>query len=145
MNINRAKQIESLFLSFYNARQRIISQEKFSHPEVDITFSQWVALDIVEKNKKCSIDEISKALHISSSAATQLIDCLQKKKFVIRKVGLEDRRISSIELSSKTKKLFNSMKRKKAAHMKKLFSCFTDSELKTFVTLIKKITLNVYN
>ena len=143
MNINRTKQIEDLLLSFHNARQRVVSQGKFSNPGADITFSQWVALDIVAKNKKSSIDDISKVLHISSSATTQLINGLQKKGFVVRKIGSGDRRVSLIELSSKTKNLFNLMKRKKTIHMKKLFSGFTDRELKIFIKLIKKITLNV--
>ncbi len=143
MKNNREKQIESLLLSFHNAQQKVISSGKFLHPGADITFSQWVALDVVEKNKRCSIDEISKALHVSSSAATQLVNCLQKKGFVERKIGLNDRRVSAVELSLKAKKLFNSIKKRKTKHMKKLFSNFNDRELKTFVFLIKKLTVGI--
>jgi len=143
MKNSRENQIEGLLLSFHNAQQKVISQGKFLHPWADITFSQWVALGVVEKNKKCSIDEISKALHVSSSAATQLVNCLQRKGFVARKVGINDRRVSAVELSLKAKKLFNSMKKKKTKHIKNLFSNFNDRELKIFVFLIKKITVSI--
>ncbi len=143
MKDNRENQIEGLLLSFHNAQQKVISQGKFLHPGADITFSQWVALGVVEKNKKCSIDEISRALHVSSSAATQLVNCLQKKGFVAKKVGINDRRVSAVELSLKAKKLFNSIKKTKIKHMQKLFSNFSDRELKTFVSLIKKLTVGI--
>ena len=76
MNRKRAKQIEEILLSFYNARQKIISQGKFLRPETDITFSQWAVLEIIGRKNKISINEISKALRISSSAATQLVNGL---------------------------------------------------------------------
>jgi DNA-binding MarR family transcriptional regulator len=140
---NRTKQLEDLLLNFHNARQKVISQGQFLNAGADITFSQWIALEIVGRSKKASIDEIAKALQTSSSAATQLISSLKKKGFVTKKIGSDDRRFSAIELSPKAGKLFKAMKKKKIMHVKKLFSNFTDEELSTFIMLIKKITLNV--
>jgi MarR family 2-MHQ and catechol resistance regulon transcriptional repressor len=143
MNSERLRQIENVLLDFHNVKQKVACQRKFLQSGPDITFSQWVALDIVGKNKKCSIDEISKALHVSSSAATQLINVLQKKGLVLRKTNPTDKRVSFVELSIKAKKFFNSIKKKTNMHIKKLFSGFTDDELNTFAALIKKLTENV--
>lgn len=143
MDSNRTKQIEGLLLNFHNANQQFISKGKFSHPGADITFSQLVALEFIGRNQKSSIDEISKAMRISSSAATQLVNCLIEKKFVSRKIGLADKRFSSVELSAKAKKLFSFIKKIKIMKLKKLFSDFTDKELKTFVSLMKKLTINI--
>jgi len=143
MDIKRAKKIEELLLNFHNVRQRVISKGKFLHPETDITFSQWVALEIVGCSNKPSINEISKALRVSSSAATQLINCLQKRGLVVRKSGTNDKRFSVVELSSKARKIFNLMRKRQVLHARKIFSRLTDRELKIFTLLIKKITVSV--
>jgi DNA-binding MarR family transcriptional regulator len=140
MRQHREKQIEDLLLHFHNARQKIVAQGKFLHPGVDITFSQWVALEFIWKNKKSSIDGISNAMHISSSAATQLVNGLLVKGFVTKKTQSNDKRFSTIELSAKAKKIFNLIKNKKIIQAKRIFSNFTDRELKTFIVLIKRIT-----
>ncbi len=139
----KTKKIEELFLNLHSTRQRILSEGKFFHLEADVTFSQWMALEFIERNNKSSIQQISKALHISSSAATQLINGLEKKGFVLRKIGADDKRFSAIESSPKAKKLFSVMKQKKLGYTKKLFSHFSDKELETFSSLIKKLTINV--
>ena len=138
MKFNRAKKIEELLLNFHNMGQKVVSSGRFFRLEADITFSQWMALEVVIKNKKASINEISKALHISSSAATQLTNGLEKKGWVKRKVGMADKRFSEVGPSLKARRISSEMKRKKISHIKKLFSGLNNNELETFAMLINQ-------
>jgi DNA-binding MarR family transcriptional regulator len=138
---NRAQLIEELLYSFHTIRK--ITKAKSLHlgHQDHITHSQWFVLTMIEHFEKTNIKELAEALDMSSSAATQLVDVLVQSDFVLRREDPEDRRSVQLELSPKGKKHIETTKEQRLNEMADIFDGLTDSELKEFIRLHKKITL----
>ncbi len=141
----RKQRIEEILHSFHalrsitKARARVLD----ANHQVHITHSQWFVLRVVEHFKKRNIKDIAEALEMSSSAATQLVDGLVQKGYVLRQENPEDRRLVQLELSPKGKKHIAASKEKRIHEMAEIFDALTDQELKEFVRLLKKITSRI--
>ena len=108
-----------------------------------VTFSQWRVLEIIDRQGKASIKEIHTALGISSSATTQLVNELVKKKYVSRRVDPADRRVSSIRLSPKMRKFLKMLKDQNLKKTIRLFKPLNDREFRQYIDLHKKIIKNI--
>src|SRR5437762_3562306 len=86
-----------------------------------ITDSQGFVLRFVAHKNEANVKIIAEALHISSSAATQLVDGLVEKSYLVRKSNPDDRRAVTLSISEKAKKLFKEFKEKGLQKMTKLF------------------------
>jgi DNA-binding MarR family transcriptional regulator len=132
--------IEELLHSFHAIRNITKTRSLHLDHQNHITHSQWFVLTLIEHSKKTNIKEIAEALEMSSSAATQLVDVLVQAELVLRQEDPEDRRSVQLELSPKGKKHIAATKEKRISEMAEVFDTLTDSELKEFVRLHKKIT-----
>ena len=111
-----------------------------------ITHAQWGVLMIIEGGGRDStVKNVAKALSITSSAATQLIDGLVENGYVVREEHSEDRRKVTLALSNKTKKQVGKMKGERLDRFIKLFKVLSDEEFDQFIFLNKKIVENVVN
>lgn len=113
--------------------------------EMVITPSQGFVLRFVAENNSANVKAIAHALNITSSAATQLIDGLVEKGYLIRKGNPDDRRVIALSLSEKAKKLFKEFKEQGLQKMLELFDPLTDEELVQYTTLNEKIVGNIIN
>jgi len=116
-----------------------------SKKELVITPSQGFVLRFVAENKSTNTKAIAQALHITSSAATQLIDGLVDKGYLNRKGSPNDRRVISLSLSEKAKTLFKKFQEQGLEKMTELFNALTDEELTQYALLNKKITDSIIN
>ncbi len=137
--LHRKKTIEGLLQSMHSMRHKLMVGYT-SKKELAITPSQGFVLRFVANNESANTKAIAQALHITSSAATQLIDGLVDKEYLIRKESPEDRRVMSLSLSEKAKKLFKEFKEQGLEKMTELFSVLTDDELDQYAALNKKIS-----
>lgn len=140
--MNRNKLIEEVFEDFHVIKQKVFISHLKPAPDT-LSSSQWMALAVIWRNWPAAVNKISEKLGTSSSAATQLVNELVRKGYVIRKVNAGDKRVSSLELSLKAKKLFTKMKRKQLGYIIKAFSVLDDKELEDFAGLNKKIIKNI--
>ncbi len=142
--VNRKKIIENIFQNMYALRHTLAVGY---HPkkEISITPSQACVLRFVAENASVNVKTIAEALHISSSAATQLIDGLVNKKYLIRKSNLNDRRAIAVSLSENAKKLLHEFKKHGLQKMVKIFSVLTYEELSYYALLNEKIIQSVMN
>ncbi len=136
----REIQLERIMENFHGMRRKMFSEGSFGDDEAGITFSQWRVLSFVGIQGNVALKEIAESLSVSSSAATQLVDGLEKAGFVVRSADPDDRRVSSIILSPKAKKFFSVMKAKILERMTPVFSALTDQELALFADLSQKIS-----
>ena len=113
------------------------------HYQQDITYAQQFALFIISQYKDAGIKEISKMLCTTSSAATQLVGELVRQGFVTRKVNVKDRRALDLAISKKGQKQVQKAKKRQLEMMSKMFSSLSEKELKSFITLNKKIINNI--
>jgi len=107
--------------------------------ESSVTPSQSLVLNFVEKHTDSSVKNIAKALQISSSAVTQLIDGLVQNEMLIRIQSSEDRRVIKLSLSSKAKKMLKTFRKHGLEKSVAIFCNLTYSELKQYAQLNKKI------
>jgi DNA-binding MarR family transcriptional regulator len=142
--INRRKTIEGLLQDMHAMRHKFMVGH-INKKDVVITPSQGFVLRFVAKNNSANIKTIAGVLHITSSAATQLVNGLVDKKYLVRKDNPNDRRTITLVLSEKAKKIFKEFKEQGLQKMTALFDVFTDEELTQYITLNKKITDNIIN
>lgn len=126
---------------------RIMKHKMLCHEVSDrgiqqVTFSQLRVLELISRSEPMSIKEIHQSINISSSAATQIVNELVKKKHVVRAIDTSDKRISIVRLSPKTKKSMISLNKKTLANVLSMFECLSDKEFKTYIELNMKIINN---
>lgn len=136
---NRRQKIEELLESFGTLRRTMAFHTAGTAKMPRITPSQWGALMLIEQQGASTVRDVAKALGITSSAATQLIDGLVTSGYVTRKTHKEDRRVISLTLSSKTKKQVEAMKKQALQKFLKFFEVLNDAEFNQYILLNKKI------
>ncbi len=142
--INRKKVIDGLLQNMYAMKHKLMVGYA-DKKELAITPSQGFVLRFVAKNSSANVKTIAETLRITSSAATQLIDGLVDKDYLVRKGDPDDRRVIALSLSMKAKKLFNDFQKQGLQKMTELFNALDDEELTQYVALTKKIMDNVIN
>ena len=140
--INRKKIIEDLLQNMHAMRHKLMVGYT-AKKEVAITPSQGFVLRFVAKNSSTNVKTIADSLHITSSAATQLIDGLVDNGYLVRKSNPDDRRVIALSLSDKANKLFKEFQEQGLQKMMELFDALTDDELVQYADLNKKIIGNI--
>ena len=116
---------------------------------VDITPSQLAVISIVmEKEKlqnRVGLKIVAETLGITSSAATQLVESLVKKGYLVKQSDAKDRRALFLEIPPKFKRKMTAMKAKVAARFTKMFDALNDKELALYAKLNEKIVRNILN
>lgn len=134
----REKLMENLLQTMSTMRHRLMVGYHHQKRKV-ITPSQACVLRFVAENPTVNVKTIAETLHITSSAATQLISSLVKKGYLLQKITPEDRRVRALFLSPKANKLFNEFKAQGLKKMEVLFKPLTDEELAQYAALNQKI------
>ncbi len=141
--LNRTKFIQELLEGFYIIQQKMLAKKSPIEGICHVTFSQWRVLEIVSRQPSATIKEIHTFLGITSSATTQLVNELVKKKYVIRNMDSNDKRISSIRLSPKTKDFLQTLKDQNLKNAVEMFQALSDKEFVHYIDLNKKIITNI--
>jgi DNA-binding MarR family transcriptional regulator len=134
---NRAEHIEG-FIEDIRLFRRALAGTSL-HTEINITESQWLAIGHIFRNDRCTTNDAAKALEMSGSAVTQLVNGLVTKGFVVRKRDQKDRRAFRLMLSTESRKRIEAFKKKRMQMMLKMFEALTDEEFEQYLALNKKI------
>lgn len=134
----RKKTIEGLWQDMHAMRHKLMVGYS-AKKDMPITPAQGFVLRFVAEHTTANVKAVAQALHISSSAATQLIDGLADNGYLVRKEHPDDRRVIFVRLSPKAKKLFKEFHDQGLKKMTELFSVLADDELATYAVLNKKI------
>ena len=137
--IDRKRKIEELLTDFQALRRTVVLKNAKAIGLPRVTPSQWGVLTLVEQREKSTVKEISQALGITSSAATQLVEGLVTSGYLVRKTSAKDRRSVVLTLSQKSKKQVDGMKKRVLQKFLKMFGAFTDREFNLYVALNKKL------
>jgi len=82
--------------------------QDYSHEVSDkfgITGPQLWALKTISQNEKLCLGELSKWMYLHPSTITGVVDRLEKKGYMLRDRGQEDRRVVKVQLTAKGKRL----------------------------------------
>jgi DNA-binding MarR family transcriptional regulator len=135
----RKKNIEGLLDDLFILRHKLMHGVYFLSDTNRFSASQWMTLRTIYENPGISVKDIARQLNVTGSAATQLVDLLEKKGYLTRSENAEDRRSTSIRLSNEIKDLFDQARTEAASEFNALFDVLSDEELATFCGLSKKV------
>jgi DNA-binding MarR family transcriptional regulator len=136
---DRKQKVEALLADFRVLRRSMAFRMAVPGNVPRITPSQWGVLMSIEEHGESTIKDVAKALRISSSAATQLVDGLVASGYLIKESSTKDRRIVRLTLSKKTKAKVDRMKKHALQRFLKIFGVLSDAEFNRYIALNKKI------
>ncbi len=105
----------------------------------DVTPGLFGVLVIIEANPDLKQSELARATQLDRSTVVTVIDNLERRGLVERRVALHDRRSNAIRLTEAGVVLLKKIKRQVAAHEKRLVQNFTAEERETFINLLRKV------
>ena len=109
-----------------------------------LTRSQWWILNYLFFNEGINQSEFANLLDIEKGPLSRLLDRMESKGWVIRKIDKKDKRIKNIFLSKKIKPLIVEMRNKAQLTREEALSDLNEKEVKKLRYFLKiiKITLN---
>ncbi len=135
------KLIEDLFESFHAIKLKMVGCSSGSL--LSVTPSQGLVLNFVERENGAGIGKIAEHLGVTSSAATQLVNGLVRKGYLIRRENLDDRRELTVILSATGKKRMGLIRHERTKRVQSLFRALTVKEVREYCRLNKKIADSV--
>jgi len=103
--LNRDVAISEIMQSLRRIIKSIQDYSQEVSNKFGITGPQLWVLKIISGNENLSLGELSKRMYLHPSSITGLVDRLEKKGYVLRDRGQEDRRVIKVQLTSEGKKL----------------------------------------
>lgn len=119
--------------------RRLLIQHTHSPSKHLPTRAQVCILFALDRMDSVSIKQIASFLHITSSAATQVLEGLIQQKIVICLPDLRDRRRIRLSLTPKGKRVFQRVRSLHFAALIKLLQPLSDAELLQWRDLQRKI------
>lgn len=141
---DRTSQLRDILQGIHMLNRSVGMRSKFTHGS-SLTHSQWLVIGIIARENEVSVKDIHTSLHVSSSAATQIINSLLAGGYVRKHQDPKDARISIVSLTVKTKKMLSSIQENGLAHMSEIFSTLNDAEFETFMKLHAKLVAGCQN
>lgn len=138
MNSDKTPIREDFFQSIMNFGQVLIPVRMKLLNELEITMSQEELLSGFRKSS-LTIKEISLQMHVTSSAATQLVEHMELDGLVKRERSEDDRRVVNVSLTSLGRK-----KQKKVDEMREklvdlMVSDLSDEQIRTLLNIQQHI------
>ncbi|MFH1873534.1 MAG: MarR family transcriptional regulator [Pseudomonadota bacterium] len=107
--------------------------------EEDVTPGLFGVLVIIEANPDLKQSELARATHLDRSTVVTVIDNLERRGLVERRVALHDRRSNAIRLTAAGTALLRKLKRQVTQHEKRLLDNFSEAERASFIALLQKV------
>lgn len=136
---SRTKDLQDVLEGFYALKRRFSCCSDGQKGVHRLPSSQWLALSVIMREKSATVRDIREALSVTSSAATQLVNQLEKNGYVVKEPDPNDHRSQQIRLSAKAHKALAAMQSAMLVQIAEVFSALTDEEFKTYCALHKKI------
>jgi len=96
----------------------------------DITLPQYRALVVLTRNSLVTIGDLAEALDVHSSTATRLCDRLERKRLLRRRFGASsDRRITSVVLTAKGRRLVDQVTERRRRDIAAIVSLMATQDL----------------
>ena len=115
----------------------------------ELTSSQATILGYIYKTEKVGIEiqqkDIEEYFYLKNPTVTGILDRLEKKSFVVRKVSDKDRRKKIVTLTASSRKIHDEVNNCINSFMKKAYQGVTKEEIETFINMINKVSYNLEN
>ncbi len=94
-----------LCFPLYAAAREVTRQYHPYLSELDLTYTQYIALMVLWEHGKVSVKELGEKLYLDSGTLTPMLKGLEKKGLVTRKRSTKDERFLDVEITAEGEKL----------------------------------------
>lgn len=107
--------------------------------ELDITPGLYAVLELIDRNEGLKQGELARAVQLDRSTVVSVIDTLEARELVRRCAVEHDRRAKALALTSTGVALLKTLRRRVAAHEKRLAARLATAEQEQLATLLGRI------
>ena len=118
-------------LTSWNPREFIVALRRWH--EGDLSLVHLNVLTILESDGPLSMSRLAEALDVSVASATGIVDRMEKRGFVERRHGSEDRRVVVVHPTSAAGKIFEDLNDRRRRHLSMLLSTLDDQALQALL------------
>ena len=90
-----------LCFPLYAASREIIKQYRPYLDDLDLTYTQYIAMMVFWDEKKLSVKDLGKKLFLDSGTLTPVLKSLESKGYVVRSRSKEDERVLDVQITEK--------------------------------------------
>lgn len=99
MNYDNLKLKNQLCFPLYAASREVIKQYRPYLTELDLTYTQYIAMMVFWEEKKMNVKELGKRLYLDSGTLTPVLKSLEAKGYVRRYRSSVDERVLLVEVT----------------------------------------------
>ena len=132
-----------VYVNILNCRLKKHLAEVFKKNGVNLTAEQYLVMDTLWNEGTLTQQAIAFIIQKDKNSVTQFIDNLEKKGLVNRLVAKEDRRVNNIVVTKEGMALKDSTKQLAIDTMNKILDGIPESDLQTFVAVLKQVCGNI--
>ena len=96
---DRLKLANQLCLPLYAASKEIVRHYKPFLDELDMTYTQYIAMMVLWEHKEVTVKELGQYLYLDSGTLTPLLKTMEKKGWVERNRSKEDERVLNVTIT----------------------------------------------
>ena len=126
-------------IGIMRASNLLVGDLKKTLKNYPINVTEFSVMEFLYSKGEKSIQEIRDRVLLASGSATYVVDNLEKKGYVVRKVCDTDKRVTLIKLTKKGEDLMTEIFPIHKENTKEIFSELTDEEIKTLKNILLKI------
>ena len=126
-------------IGIMRASNLLVGDLKKTLKNYPINATEFSVMEFLYSKGEKSIQEIRDRILLASGSATYVVDNLEKKGYVIRKICQKDKRVTYIRLTETGMKLIDDIFLTHKKNTKKIFEKINDKELVILKEILKKI------
>ena len=126
-------------IGIMRASNLLVDDLKRTLKNYPINATEFSVMEFLYSKGERSIQEIRDRILLASGSATYVVDNLEKKGYVIRKISQKDKRVTYIGLTETGMKLIDDIFPTHKKNTKKIFEKINDKELVILKEILKKI------
>ena len=126
-------------IGIMRASNLLVDDLKRTLKNYPINATEFSVMEFLYSKGEKSIQEIRDRILLASGSATYVVDNLEKKGYVIRKISQKDKRVTYIGLTETGMKLIDDIFPAHKKNTKKIFEKINDKELVILKEILKKI------
>ena len=126
-------------IEIMRASNLLIDDLKKTLKNYPVNVTEFAVMEFLYSKGEKSIQEIRDRILLASGSATYVVDNLEKKGYVNRKISQKDKRVTYIKLTEVGKKLMDDIFPIHKINTKMIFDDLTKEELVTLKEILKKI------
>ncbi len=130
--------------NFYDGWRQITSFYKHTLGK-DITPQKVYVLELLELDKKITMNELSRGMNLDSSAVSTLVSRMEKNGLIKRTHGTQDRRTVFVQLTKKGNKLRDKLRSEFNSLTEHISENISEDEIATLKRIVSKLIVNQKN